>query len=76
MLHRLNREEIETYLENRRAKGFNVIQTVLISEFIHSDKLTNYYNDSIFINENPERPAVIPGNNPENAREYDYWGPR
>ncbi len=73
MLHRLNREEIETYLENRRAKGFNVIQTVLISEFIHSDKLTNYYNDSIFINENPERPAVIPGNNPENAREYDYW---
>jgi hypothetical protein len=73
MLHRLNRAEIETYLENRRTKGFNVIQTVLISEFIHSDKLTNYYNDSIFINENTERPAVTPGNNPDNAKEYDYW---
>ncbi|MEI8113833.1 MAG: glycoside hydrolase family 140 protein [Bacteroidia bacterium] len=73
MLHRLNREEIETYLENRKEKGFNVIQTVLISEFIHSDKLTNYYNDSIFINENPENPALTQGNNPENATEYDYW---
>ena len=28
MLNRLNRAEIETYLENRKAKGFNVIQTV------------------------------------------------
>jgi hypothetical protein len=73
MLHRLNRAEIETYLENRRQKGFNVIQTVLISEFIHSDKLTNFYNDSIFIHENPERPAITPGNNPESTEEYDYW---
>jgi len=73
MIHRLKRAEIETYLENRRAKGFNVIQTVLISEFIHSDKLTNFYNDSIFVNENPERPAVTPGNNPQSGKEYDYW---
>jgi hypothetical protein len=73
MLHRLNRAEIELYLENRKTKGFNVIQTVLISEFIHSDKLTNYYNDSIFRNENPEKPLLTLGNNPENASEYDYW---
>jgi hypothetical protein len=73
MLHRLNRIEIETYLENRKHKGFNVIQTVLISEFIHSDKLTNYYNDSIFRNENPEKPHITPENNPDNAAEYDYW---
>ena len=73
MLHRLNRAETESYLENRKAKGFNVIQTVLISEFIHSDKLTNFYNDSIFRNENPDKPAITPGNNPENAKEYDFW---
>lgn len=73
MLHRLNRTETETYLENRKTKGFNVIQTVLISEFIHMDKSTNYYNDSIFIQENPEKPAITLGNNPENAKEYDYW---
>jgi hypothetical protein len=73
MLHRLNRAETETYLENRKAKGFNVIQTVLISEFIHMDQATNYYNDSIFIQENPENPAITPGNNPEDTKEYDYW---
>lgn len=73
MLHRLNRDEIEIYLENRKNKGFNVIQTVIISEFIHSDKATNFYNDSIFVNENPGKPALTPGNNPQNEKEYDFW---
>jgi len=73
MLHRLNRNEIDTYLENRKNKGFNVIQTVIVSEFIHSDKATNFYNDSIFVNENPEKPALTPGNNPQIKREYDFW---
>jgi len=73
MLHRLNRAETEQYLENRKLKGFNIIQTVIISEFIHMDKATNFYNDSIFSKENPERPALTAGNNPENQREYDFW---
>ena len=58
MLCRLNREETAIYLDNRKSKGFNVIQTVLVSEFIHSDKATNFYGDSIFVNENPEKPFV------------------
>lgn len=73
MLHRLNRSETETYLENRKTKGFNVIQTVIISEFIHMDKVTNFYGDSIFVNENPEKPKISPGRNPENPDEYDFW---
>ena len=73
MLHRLNREEMENYLENRRQKGFNVIQTVIISEFIQTDKATNFYGDSIFIKENPEDPAVTSGNNHKNLTEYDFW---
>jgi hypothetical protein len=32
LYHRLNREEIERYLENRRLKGFNVIQAVALAE--------------------------------------------
>jgi hypothetical protein len=32
LLHRLNNEETEKYLENRRAKGFTVIQTVILAE--------------------------------------------
>lgn len=73
MLHRLNRSETETYLENRKTKGFNVIQTVIISEFIHMDKVTNFYGDSIFVNENPEKPKISAGRNPENPDEYDFW---
>lgn len=73
MLHRLNREEIDFYLENRAQKGFNVIQTVIISEFIHMDKATNYYSDSIFHRENPEYPALTKGSDPQNEEEYDFW---
>jgi hypothetical protein len=73
MLHRLNREETETYLENRRTKGFNVIQTVIISEFIHMDKPVNYYGDSIFEQENPELPLIMQGRDPKDEKEYDYW---
>lgn len=73
MLHRLNRDEMVKYLSDRSAKGFNVIQTVIISEFIHMDKVTNYYNDSIFVGENPEKPLITSGNNPLNEQEYDFW---
>ena len=33
IFHRLNREDTEKYLENRRQKGFNVIQSVALAEF-------------------------------------------
>lgn len=32
LFHRLNREEVDRYLENRRAKGFTVIQAVVLAE--------------------------------------------
>jgi len=32
LLHRLTKEETEKYLENRRSKGFTVIQTVILAE--------------------------------------------
>src|SRR5664279_3518491 len=33
LFHRLNMEDVEKYLENRRAKGFTVIQAVALAEF-------------------------------------------
>ena len=73
MLHRLNREEIRLYLQNRKVKGFNVIQATIISEFIHSDKSTNYYGDSILVDEDPSRLATTPGNDPSDDKAYDFW---
>lgn len=32
LFHRLNEQEVEKYLENRRAKGFTVIQAVILAE--------------------------------------------
>jgi len=32
LFHRLNKEETEKYLENRRSKGFTVIQAVVLAE--------------------------------------------
>jgi len=42
LFHRLTREEINIYLENRRAKGFNVIQAVILAEFNGLKKPNQY----------------------------------
>lgn len=57
LIHRLNEEEVSTYLENRRKKGFNVIQTVILAEL---DGLTvaNRLGDKPLINNNPLTPNI------------------
>ena len=42
LFHRLTLEEIETYLDNRQAKGFNVIQAVLLAEMDGLQTLDRY----------------------------------
>ena len=55
LFHRLNREEAVEYLQNRKEKGFTVIQAVVLSE---SDGLrtTNTYGEVPLIELNPEKP--------------------
>ena len=55
LFHRLNREEIEKYLENRRQKGFTVIQAVVLAE-LDGLKTPNAYGEVPLINENPLTP--------------------
>lgn len=52
LIHRLNRDEADTYLKLRQAQGYNVIQTVVLSEF---DGLNtpNAYGDRPFKDNNP-----------------------
>jgi hypothetical protein len=69
LFHKLNRSEVETYLENRRQKGFNVVQAVLLFEMPES----NVYGDLALVNSNPAQPKITPGNNPAVELEYDYW---
>ncbi|HLG39565.1 MAG TPA: glycoside hydrolase family 140 protein, partial [Chitinophagaceae bacterium] len=66
---KLTREEAEQYLENRRKKGFNVIQVMLLHELT----VTNVYGDSALVNKNVSAPLTTTGNSFTNKMQYDYW---
>ncbi len=55
MFHRLNKEETELYLKDRKAKGFNVIQAVILAE---QDGLNtpNAEGERPLIDNNPAKP--------------------
>jgi hypothetical protein len=66
---KLNRQEAEKYLEDRRQKGFNVIQLSVL----HSLGAKNVYGDSALVRRNPADPKVTPGQDPDDPEQYDYW---
>jgi hypothetical protein len=55
LFHRLNREEADLYLRNRAAKGFTVVQAVLLAELGGLDE-PNAYGDLALQNRDPDRP--------------------
>ena len=67
LLSKLNREETEKYLENRKAKGFNVIQLMVL----HSLSAVNINGDSALINRNVATP-LLPFTT--NTGKIGYWG--
>jgi len=65
-----NREEAEKYLEDRRRKGFNVIQVMVV----HNVKAAvNVYGDSALIGKNVAMPKVTQGNSFSDSTQYDFW---
>ncbi len=69
MPQKLNREQIQTYFENRRAKGFSVVQCCLVQFF--RDKSFN--GSPALIDEDFTRLNFTPGNDPADPAQYDYW---
>ena len=67
---KLNREDAEKYLEDRRQKGFNVVQVMVLQNVMKS---VNIYGDSALIDHNIAKPLTTPGNSPDDAYQYDYW---
>jgi hypothetical protein len=72
MIHRLTREEIEFYMDRRAEQDFNVIQTVLLSEF-GGLKIPNAYGDLPLIDGDPMKPDTTSGADPADEKAYDYW---
>jgi hypothetical protein len=66
LFHRLNREEADSYLRDRRRKGFTVIQAVALAELDGLDA-PNAYGFCPLIDHDPTRPAVRAG------ADNDYW---
>ncbi|MBW4889023.1 glycoside hydrolase family 140 protein [Mucilaginibacter sp. HMF5004] len=69
LFSKLNREDAEKYLEDRRKKGFNVIQVMVL----HTVGVVNAYGDTALIGKNVATPKVTPGNSPKDPQQYDYW---
>lgn len=55
LFHRLTKEEIASYLENRHKKGFNLIQAVVLAEF-NGLRKPNRYGELPFKNLDPGQP--------------------
>jgi len=67
---KLTREEAEKYLEDRRQKGFNVIQIMVLHNV---SRAVNVYGDSALVNQNIDQPLITSGNSADNPEQYDYW---
>jgi len=66
---KLTREEAEQYLEDRRQKGFNVIQVMIL----HGLNVVNVYGDTALVGGKVDKPNVSPGFSPDDPMQYDYW---
>ena len=64
VLSGLNRTETEKYLENRREKGFNVIQIMLL----HTLNVTDSQGDSALVHKNIATPNIS-----GDPQKPDYW---
>jgi hypothetical protein len=69
LFNKLTREQALAYLEDRKQKGFNVVQAMVL----HTVSSVNIYGDSALVNANVANPAITPGNSFTDSVQYDFW---
>src|SRR5215216_1310869 len=69
LFSKLDREDAEKYLEDRKQKGFNIIQAMVL----HTVVAVNVYGDSALINKNVSKPRTTPGSSFSDTSQYDFW---
>lgn len=69
MTQKLTRAEVKTYFENRRAKGFNVVQCCVV-QFLNDKSITG---SPALVGEDLTKLNVTPGADPADPAQYDYW---
>ncbi|SMD03519.1 glycoside hydrolase family 140 protein [Pedobacter nyackensis] len=69
LFNKTTREQADQFLEDRRQKGFNVIQAMVL----HTVPSVNIYGDSSLVNGDIAKPAVTEGNSFADSTQYDFW---
>ena len=69
LFNKTTREQADQYLEDRRQKGFNVVQVMVL----HTVPSVNIYGDSSLVNGDIAKPAVTEGNSFADTAQYDFW---
>lgn len=72
LFHRLDRKQAVQYLDLRASQRYTAIQAVVLAE-LDGVMDPNAYGDLPLIDKDPAKPATIPGRNPANRDQYDYW---
>jgi hypothetical protein len=70
LFSKLSREEAERYFDDRRQKGFNVIQVMVIHDIM---KAVSFYGDSALIDHRVDMQFITEGSSPDDPQQYDYW---
>lgn len=66
---KLSREELNVYFQDRKKKGYNVVQVMVL----HTLAVKNVYGDYALVDGNVSKPLTTPGNDFKNPEEYDFW---
>lgn len=69
LFSRLSRTETQRYLDDRKAKGFNVVQVMVL----HAADERSANGASALVDGNPGTPRITPGSSPADIAAYDYW---
>lgn len=69
LFNKLTREQADQYLENRKQKGFNVVQAMVL----HTVPSVNVYGDSSLIKGDISKPAITAGSSFSDSTQYDFW---
>ncbi|MCW3093755.1 MAG: glycoside hydrolase [Ferruginibacter sp.] len=70
LFYKLKREEAIQYLEDRKRKGFNVIQVMVVHDLKGG---VNAYGDSSLHNRDIAQPKITEGNSFNDEAAYDFW---
>jgi hypothetical protein len=73
LIHKLSRDEVDFYLENRAENGFTVIQTVALAELDGLKTGNAYGRKPLLVNEFGEFDPLMPDMEVNDTNNYTYW---